>query len=76
MALLSIEQLHRLNFVRKEKNVSFLIVVQENKDGSYKASTEVGHLADIILKAENGTIKAEKNRYKLENIENETISIF
>jgi len=53
---------------RKTTNTSFIFIVHENKDGSYKGSSSIAHLVDIQFKATAGNITAIKNRFRLNNL--------
>lgn len=44
-------------------NCSFIFIFHETKDGEYKGEASFGHLVDIQLKAEDGKVIVEKNRY-------------
>jgi len=47
----------------KNNNCSFIFIFHETKDGEYKGESSFAHLVDIQLKAEDGKVYVEKNRY-------------
>jgi len=50
--------------LRKEfPEVCFVIILQSNKDGSFKGSNEYAHNSDINIKAEAGKANTHKNRF-------------
>jgi endogenous inhibitor of DNA gyrase (YacG/DUF329 family) len=72
----NIPDIEEITRFRKRTNTSFLLIFHETKTGEYKGNSYYGHLVDILLKAENGTVTVEKNRYKLPDIEQELYNIF
>jgi len=62
---------------RRNTNTSFLFVFHDTKEESYKGEASFGHLVDINLKAFKGTVTSEeKNRYKLNKLEQYSYTIF
>ncbi|MBE0574229.1 hypothetical protein IH575_04990 [Candidatus Dojkabacteria bacterium] len=62
---------------RKNSGTSFLFIFQARRDGEYKGSAYYNHLADVKLKAVNGTVRVDgKNRFRLPDCSDESYVVF
>jgi len=85
-SLVIIDSISQLNFntldveeiirYRRTTNTSFLFIMHQNKDKTYKGESSMGHLVDIELEADNGIVTASKNRFRLNNLSEYNYKIF
>lgn len=47
----------------KHPNVSFIYILQTNKQGSFYGKKKWEHLCDVVLRFEDGVVNVEKNRF-------------
>jgi len=85
-SLVIIDSISQLNFntsdieeiirYRRTTNTSFLFVMHQNKDKSYKGESSMAHLVDIQLESDNGIIMPLKNRFRLNGLDNYKYTIY
>jgi predicted ATP-dependent serine protease len=74
---ISVSQINILDLAKIYEFIDgmMLFITHSNKDESFKGNSELGHFVDVLLKAQDGIITQEKNRFNFDS-EEKTYQVF